>query len=235
MRTRTRCLMHDTTASRFGGRVIRIRAFSSHFFCPLYFRPLSFSSSFRRATAIHVTHGHEEASCRVRGEDTRAGPRDPRARSRGAKRWVKEAKINCDLIRELAGRANYESLRVRRKRGVAPRPERERRTPPTSEALRQMLTDRKSLVSLKRAVGETRRSTTSTDRDRRQGRASSPRARPFRRWGFCANPDVPTDARGLRTLSWKVDMHGLYILAGHMMEYKKQKILKLLNSMTQNE
>lgn len=40
-----------------------------------------------------------------------------------------------------------------------------------------MLADRKSLVSLKRAVGETRGSTTPTDRDRRQGRESSLRAR----------------------------------------------------------
>lgn len=172
---------------RFGGRVIRSHCFPPSSLSSSIGRPF-FPARGSRPRDLRPRAAAYEARIRVLALATHA--RESRGTPLG-QRGQDKLRSNPRVSRP----ANYESLRVRRKRGVAPRPERERRTPPTSEAMRQMLTDRKSLVSLKRAVGETRRSTTSTDRDRRQGRAPTLRARPLRLRRFCADPGAaPSEA-----------------------------------------
>lgn len=129
-------------------------------------------------------------SIRSTAAKERAGPRRwgcawlawrGRARSRGAHGRVKEAKINCNLIRERvspgpitircasAGREEWRPWLERARSAPS--------TPPACEALRQMPADRETLVSLKRAAEKPRRSTTSTDRDRRASPSSGARCR----------------------------------------------------------
>lgn len=68
--------------------------------------------------------------------------------------------------------------------------------PPAYEALRQMSADRETLVSLKRAAEKTRRSTTSTDRDR------------------CASPSSGARCRhASKTISNKLDI-GIWMIYG---------------------
>lgn len=127
--------------------------------------------------AFDPVHGREgtswTAEMRMRvASPTRA--REVEGSARSGQRGQDKLQSNP---RESQPGANYNSLRVRRKRGVAPvdgaSAECAPSTPPACEALRQMPADRETLVSLKRAAEKPRRSTTSTDRDRRRASPSS--------------------------------------------------------------